>query len=112
MTITSRTVEPGIVAVTVDFPRVNFAASAEAPRSAAAPARGSETILLVEDDDLVRELSTRILEMHGYRVLRAEARETASATVFSLPRAPRRGFRTPLPSSAFLLRRPGLVRPV
>jgi PAS domain S-box-containing protein len=33
--------------------------------------RGSETILVVEDEDIVRALSTEILEKHGYRVLSA-----------------------------------------
>jgi len=33
--------------------------------------RGSETILLVEDDELVRNLATRLLEQQGYRVLKA-----------------------------------------
>ncbi len=32
---------------------------------------GGETILLVEDDDIVRNLATRILEQSGYRVLKA-----------------------------------------
>ncbi len=33
--------------------------------------RGSETILLVEDDELVRDLANRLLEQQGYRVLKA-----------------------------------------
>jgi PAS domain S-box-containing protein len=33
--------------------------------------RGSETILLVEDDELVRSLTQRVLESRGYRVLSA-----------------------------------------
>jgi len=33
--------------------------------------RGSETILLVEDDEKVRELAVKILEMQGYEVLEA-----------------------------------------
>ncbi len=34
--------------------------------------RGAETILLVEDDEMVRNLSLRVLEMSGYRVLVAK----------------------------------------
>jgi PAS domain S-box-containing protein len=43
----------------------------------ASQARGWETILLVEDDDLVRETAREILEMSGYHVL--EARQGAEA---------------------------------
>ena len=35
------------------------------------PAGGSETILLVEDEDLVRRLEREVLEQSGYRVLEA-----------------------------------------
>ena len=34
-------------------------------------ARGTETILLAEDDELVRRLAREVLEMYGYRVLEA-----------------------------------------
>jgi CheY-like chemotaxis protein len=41
--------------------------------AALAPPRGGhETILLVEDDPLIRRLSARVLEGHGYTVLQAE----------------------------------------
>jgi len=39
--------------------------------------RGTETILLVEDDDMVKDLTKRILERSGYRVLTAENGEQA-----------------------------------
>jgi len=42
-----------------------------APRRRAYPGRGSETLLLVEDDEMVREPLGAILEGRGYRVLTA-----------------------------------------
>jgi two-component system, cell cycle sensor histidine kinase and response regulator CckA len=38
---------------------------------------GSETILVVEDDDRVRRVSTSALERYGYRVLEARSAEAA-----------------------------------
>jgi CheY-like chemotaxis protein len=40
-------------------------------------ARGTETILLVEDDDLVRNLAREVLETSGYHVLEAATGEAA-----------------------------------
>ena len=40
-------------------------------------ARGTETILLVEDDELVRKLAREVLETSGYRVLEAASGEGA-----------------------------------
>jgi two-component system cell cycle sensor histidine kinase/response regulator CckA len=51
----------------VDEP-LSPAASVAAP---ARPPRGTETVLLVEDDDSVRLLSRHILQLFGYRVLEA-----------------------------------------
>ena len=38
---------------------------------------GSETVLIVEDDDVLRKLAQRVLHSHGYRVLDAENGEDA-----------------------------------
>ncbi len=57
---------------TIDLPLAAAAAAAPAaPEPAASPSRGSETILLVEDDDLLRRIDQRLLQERGYRVLPA-----------------------------------------
>jgi len=38
---------------------------------------GSETILIVEDEEMVRTLARRVLERQGYRVLEASDGESA-----------------------------------
>jgi CheY-like chemotaxis protein len=54
------------------FPRVDLplAVSVQSPRSGVLP-RGTETLLLVEDEPSVRHLACDILEAQGYRVYRA-----------------------------------------
>lgn len=53
------------------FPRVEQAVTAEAQEEPEAPKAGSETILVVEDDDGLRELARRVLLRDGYKVLDA-----------------------------------------
>ena len=48
-----------------------------APIKAAAPATGSETVLLVEDDDRVRALVATMLRKNGYNVLLSSAADQA-----------------------------------
>ena len=66
------------------FPEVSASAafSTSEPRVASTETSGSETILLVEDEEAVRGLTSRILQKQGYRVIAAqhgrEAMEIAS----------------------------------
>ena len=48
-------------------------ASGPSPEQHAVTTRGSETILLVEDEETVRDLTRRALELNGYRVIAAAA---------------------------------------
>ncbi len=56
------------------LPQVAAAPSPEAALTQPRPVslHGSETILLVEDEDLVREVTSRILERYGYNVVLAQ----------------------------------------
>jgi two-component system, cell cycle sensor histidine kinase and response regulator CckA len=64
--------EPGIgSAFKVYLPIVEHAAAAVGTKLIAVPGRGSETILLVEDEAAVRTLAAKVLERAGYRVLLA-----------------------------------------
>jgi two-component system cell cycle sensor histidine kinase/response regulator CckA len=53
--------------------------------SQAPVARGSETVLLVEDEDGVRRFLVTILQNHGYRVLQAAGGEEAIRTCNECP---------------------------
>jgi two-component system cell cycle sensor histidine kinase/response regulator CckA len=67
--------EPGVgTTFKVYLPRANPALAAALDTTVAAPRtrRGSETVLLVEDETTVRQLARTILERHGYTVLEAQ----------------------------------------
>jgi PAS domain S-box-containing protein len=64
----------------VYLPRVEgseLAFSRNAQLNATEMPRGNETILLVEDEDVVRELTVRMLERQGYHVLKASCGDEA-----------------------------------
>ncbi|MBW2455110.1 MAG: response regulator, partial [Deltaproteobacteria bacterium] len=70
--------EPGVGTLfEVYYPRATGDVAAEDSEEGVAPARGSETILLAEDEDMVRTLAKRILERQGYHVLDASTPEAA-----------------------------------
>jgi PAS domain S-box-containing protein len=58
--------------VTIDLPMVAEAPAALMPAAEVAAAKGgAETILVVEDEDVIRTTARRVLGRHGYRVLTA-----------------------------------------
>ena len=57
--------------VRVLLPAAESEAMRSAPAESTAQLRGTETILLAEDEDALRRAATRMLEKHGYRVLEA-----------------------------------------
>ncbi len=63
--------------ISVWLPRHAGPTDAAFPREARRRTAGSETLLLVEDDPRVRELSTEVLRGRGYRVLAAGTGEEA-----------------------------------
>jgi len=66
--------EPGVgTTFHVYLPRVDIDAAAEAAAAEASVPRGTETILLAEDDEVVRALAGRMLTECGYRVLIGES---------------------------------------
>ncbi len=70
--------EPGQgTSVKIYLPRVEQEAAPEIERPKAAAERGSETILLVEDEGMVRMLVRETLEHEGYKILEAAGPEQA-----------------------------------
>jgi len=68
--------------VSVHLPRVQGRAADSGSRPAAAgAARGTETVLLVEDDVPLRSVMARVLHLHGYTVLDAAHGDDALAMV-------------------------------
>ncbi len=63
----------------VYFPREHADIDQPSPEPVTAPPRGSETILLVEDEEMLRNLVRRILERQGYQVLCASGGQEAVA---------------------------------
>ena len=57
---------------TIYFPRVELKEQYTAKKSVQSGVQGNETILLIEDEPFVRELSVKILEIQGYRVVAKE----------------------------------------
>jgi PAS domain S-box-containing protein len=79
--------EPGSGTVfRVFLPVVSGTAETPATHHAAIGPRGHETILVVEDDDRVRALASRVLRLAGYSVLEASTPEGALATAASAER--------------------------
>jgi len=56
---------------TVYLPQTSEALPAAVAESASAPEPGAETVLLVEDEETVREMARTCLELFGYRVIEA-----------------------------------------
>jgi CheY-like chemotaxis protein len=67
------------------LPRVDAAAEAAKPVVEPTELRGSETVLLVEDEPQVRGVARRILERHGYLVLVPASPEEALSFAHAYP---------------------------
>jgi PAS domain S-box-containing protein len=64
--------EPGAGATfKIYFPAIDFEVKSEKATDSVVPQGGTETILLVDDDDSVRDVGTQMLVEYGYRVITA-----------------------------------------
>jgi PAS domain S-box-containing protein len=80
--------EPGLgTTMRIYLPRVHERDSGVAPVGTPSP-RGSETILLVEDDAALRTVTGRILSAYGYSVLQAGGGEEALRLLSAPPQVP------------------------
>jgi len=70
----------------VYLPRVDEPVDPLPVRVAARSTRGSETVLVVEDEPGLRALTRRVLEKHGYTVLEAATADAAAALARDYPR--------------------------
>jgi PAS domain S-box-containing protein len=62
--------DPGVgTTFHIELPRAKTDAAADAPDHPSVLPRGDETVLLIEDDAVVRQLTARILRRQGYKVL-------------------------------------------
>ena len=62
---------------TIDLPRADGTSAEQKADHAPSMLLGTETILLVEDQEQVRKMSARVLRAHGYQVLEAGSPEEA-----------------------------------
>ncbi|HSE18815.1 MAG TPA: PAS domain S-box protein [Pyrinomonadaceae bacterium] len=80
--------EPGMGTVfKVYLPRIDDAAADKSEKQETIVLRGSETILLIEDEDVVRGLTKKILMQAGYNVLDAKGGEEAIRVCSAYPGA-------------------------
>jgi len=78
--------EPGCgTTFTVYLPRVKAPLDPEVPKHVIALMPGTESILLVEDNTKVGDLTERVLQSAGYQVLRADSAESALALCEDAP---------------------------
>ena len=70
---------------TISLPLTERVGALPAPVAAAPASGGAETILLVEDDPVVRRVVTSMLDHHGYRLIPAGSGEEALALARAAP---------------------------